>query len=158
MSARLLNESGAGRIADGVFAGKLPKAHTFRAWRVVDDNGPRFEAHPVGELTSDSLKGACDEAIRAMVFYHRETLLVLERNEAERIERRSILHTYRIRKRGRPNFVRGPDGRAVREARLYPEHQFSVAVPKGFSPAEPWKAEDGNPSGIDRTLVEGSEG
>ena len=143
------------RVMDAVLA-DMTRTKSFKAWRVVEDNSPRFEAHPADTAEAQTLEAAYGAALASQCFYQKETLMVLATDYAERPERRHILHIYRIRKRSRVEYWRDPmTGKTEPKPSLYPEWQFSVAVPRGFSPAEPWRMEQGNASGRDMTLVDG---
>lgn len=129
-------------------------AVAFKAWRVVDENAPRFEAHPCSTSGATDKQAAIAAALTSQCFYAKETLLVLATDYSERPARRHVLHTYRIRKRSRTEYWHNPEtGKPEPKPALYPEWQFSVAVPDGFAPAEPWTLSDGDASGVDRTLI-----
>jgi hypothetical protein len=144
------------RVMDAVQRDMAPfKAVSFKAWRLPEEAAPRFEAHPANTDGAATLPDAMASALANQCFYAKETLFIEETDYSARAERRHVLHTYRIRKRSRVEYWRNPvTGKTEPKPALYPEWQFSVAVPGGFQPAEPWKMSDGDAVGVDRNLIE----
>lgn len=134
----------------------LRPAVTLKAWRIMPASAgnPRLEAEPVSlpdwiETAEDAAKIACSALM------HKASILVLRSDAAEREERRNVLSTFVVRRKSNPGWVRGPDGRPVREHPEYPELVMQVRVFDGFSPVEPWRVGLGaDVVGIDRALVE----
>ena len=130
------------------------RAVTFKAWRVplADDGNPRHEAAPVDlpEWVDDAETAA---KVACSCLLHKGSILVLRSDAAQRPERRHLLTVFVVKKRSSPGWVRGPDGKAVREHPEYPDFVMQVCVRDGFDPVEPWKMSDGNALGRDLSLV-----
>lgn len=126
-------------------------AVTFKAWRVGKDFA-RNEAHPV-ELP-DWIETAQQAADFAM-FQHKEGVLVLRSDAAERPERRNLVTVFVVKRRSRRDYKRLPDGTLGLEPEHYAEPLMQFCVADGFAPVEPWRWLSGaDVVGIDRTLVE----
>ena len=132
----------------------LRRAVQFRAWRVhlAEAGNPRHEARPVPlpdwiETAEDAAKVACS------VLMHRGSVMVLRSDAAEREERRNLLTVFQVRRRSKPAWIRGADGKTVRAPDEYPEFVMQVHVGDGFEPVEPIDALR-DPVGLDLQLVE----
>lgn len=130
-------------------------AISIRAWTVTpeDEGNPRREAR-MADLP-DWVESADEAAmVSCNCLSHKASIMVLVADAAERPERRNLLHVYLVRRRSTRNWVRGPDGKAVKEPEFYADPVMQVCVHDGFEPVRPWELSDGNPAGNDLTLVE----
>ncbi|WP_305096447.1 hypothetical protein [Croceibacterium aestuarii] len=135
--------------------GSAFRAVQFKAWQVLaeDQGNPRHEAKPV-DLPEwvETAKDAADCACTCLM--HKSSILVLRSDASLRPERRHLLSVFVVRKKSNPGWVRGADGKSVREHPEYPELVMQVCVGEGFDPVEPWTMRDGNAVGADLSLVE----
>lgn len=127
----------------GAFADRLPKATTFRAWRVGEANALPLD---IGEPTDLA------EAVFAATSHflaHKDTLIVHEHDAARR---KGTLHTFAIRKKA-ATWVRNPvSGLSERMEPLFADKLFAVPV-DAFEPTRGFDAFRDNASGRDLSLV-----
>lgn len=129
----------------GAFAHKLPRATTYRAWRL---SGETARELAIGE--PETLAEALAQATMEY-WVHKDTLLIHERDEARR---KGTLHSYAIRKK-KAMWVANPcGGPAVRVEPLYPDPVFALPV-DAFEPTRPFDALRDSASGVDRQLISG---
>lgn len=128
----------------GAFADRLPKAVTFKAWRLAEGQ----TALPVA-VQAATLDDALSAALVAGGLCHKDTLFIRHDDMGRG---QSTLHAWAIKRKSQARYVRGPDGcsRAVHD--LYPTPLFSLAV-DAFRPTPPFDAFKDDPVGVDRSLV-----
>lgn len=130
----------------GAFTHKLPRAVTFRAWKL----GTTDQAHPV-EIEADTLDDALAAALADGCLNHKDRLFILHSDEGRG---RAWLHCWSIKRKSTPRYVRGPDMTSRPVYDLYAADPFVMAV-DAFAPTRPFDALRDDPCGVDLTLVEG---
>lgn len=126
---------------------RLPRALTFRAWR-IPASGQAIELDIGGP---DTLEDALAEAQLGTGICHKETVLILEQDSGKR---RAVQHAFAVKRKSQPIWRKCPDTGVSKPFHpLYLDELFSVEV-DAFQPTRPFDAFRDNAAGRDLTLVE----
>lgn len=130
------------------FAHRLPRAVTYRAWRLAGDLISQVKAVPLDLDDPDSLEEALGQLSS---YHHKDTVFV---HEVDGVRRRATLHGYRVQQGAAEWRKNAETGRPERQRPLKLHWLFSLPV-DAFCPSAPFDALKESASGVDHTLIQG---
>ena len=130
------------------------RAVQFKAWIVGTEKEPhaRHEASPVDVPAHCETAQEVADAI-AHDLYKDRAIMVLRTDAAQRPERRNLVHVFSVKRKSAGYDYPKDGGRRRTLYKCFGKIEAQFCVHDGFDPVRPWRVEDSNVAGIDRTLV-----